>query len=915
MMRGSPTAFVSRMALAAGMLAMGTAAAAQEPTGATAAAAASQQETGGPATAPAQDTQATDIIVTGTRTTGLRASDSPAPVQVLGNDLLQRTGQPDLTQALAQNLPSVTIQSFGTDLQQLNLQIKLRGLSPNHTLILVNGKRRHGSANVSVAGGPFGGSAAPDVSFILPDSIDHVEVLQDGAAAQYGTDAIAGVVNFILKKSDHGGSVDVTGGRYMDQGGKTYTVSGNIGLAPFDGAYLNITAEKKHKGFSFRGDADASVYGTNPTALRNLATYPGIPQTAYYPYVNRRIGDPKVDQTSVMYNAGYKFGDFELYSFGSYGHKNATAWENSRNPSVIYCVVGTTGCTGTGSVVTVSGQPRQLFYPSGFDPQQRISETDYSVTGGLKGDLSGTTFDLATTYGNDFYHIFVQNSGNALLYRNTGFTPTSFSIGTLKANQWSNTLDLTHEFDIGLSAPITVAGGLEYRKENYALGAGDLASYYGSGSESFFGFSPVNASKNSRTNFSQYLDVTIKPIKQWLIDGAVRHERYSDFGNTTVFKVTSRFDFNEAIAIRGTVSTGFRAPTLAEEFYQGINVSTNYVQGVFAPNSAAAGALGFGNLGPEKSTNYSAGLVLHPARRLAITVDAYQIQLRNRVVLSSNFYGFRGPYCPQGYSGPSASNCLPFNQNLYNIYNQPAVYNAMLAALGGQIPPATLYVNSDPALGRNTDSAAGVYLQTFVNGVKMRTRGIDFVATYNSDIGPARVDWSLSANYNANKVQSIRGLPSQLYTSSITPDLTTLIDRYSVASLEHSTPRVRATAGAFLTWGRFSANLRESFYSSTYTLGTAPTGSPIGSGADIRTPVKSAFITDLEVGYQIAKPLRLTLGANNLFNKYPTRTPYANIRAPQLASGSTSYAGNIYPTGSPFGYNGGFYYARLGLRF
>ena len=883
------------------------------------------QNTAGSAAAPASSDARTpvdsDIIVTGTRVTGIRVSDSAAPVQVLGSDLLRRTGQPDLVQSLAQNLPSVQAQAFGTDLQQVNLQLKLRGLSPNHTLILVNGKRRHGTANVSVAGGPFGGSAAPDISFILPGSIDHVEVLQDGAAAQYGTDAIAGVINFIQKKSDHGGQLDLTGGRYFDEGGKTYTISGNIGLAPFEGAYLNISAEKKHKGFSYRGDADASIFGNNPTALRNLATYPAIPLLAYYPYSNRRVGDPQVDQTSVMYNAGYEFGDFELYSFGSYGHKNAVSWENARNPSVIYCVVGGPNCAvgATDSTVTVNGQKRKLFYPSGFDPQQRISETDYSFTGGFSGQLANTHFDLSSTYGNDAYDLFVQNSGNGLLYRNTGTTPISFLLGTLKASQWSNTLDLTHTFDIGLSEPLTLAGGLEYRHETYKLGAGDPASYYGSGAESFFGFSPVNASENSRNNFSQYLNISFKPIEKWLVDAAIRHENYSDFGSTTVFKLTSRYDFSDAFAIRGTVSSGFRAPTLAEGFYQGINVSTNYVNGIFAPNSAAAGNLGFGKLQPEKSTNYSIGFVMHPARRLAITIDAYQIDLRDRIVLSSSFYGFRGAYCPQGYSPPAgappAGCVLPFNQNLYNIYNQPAVYNAMLAALGGQIPPATLFVNGDPTLGRNTDSAAAVYVQTFVNGVKMRTRGIDFVATYTTDLSAGRIDWSLSANYNANKVQSIRALPSALFTSTITPDITRLIDRYSVASLEESTPKLRTTAGAFLLMGDFSANLRESFYSSIYTLGTAPAGSPAGAGTDIKTPVKAAFITDLELSYRVASPLQLTIGANNLFNKYPTQTPYAEIRQPQLNSGSTSYAGNKYPTSSPFGYNGGFYYARVSVKF
>ncbi|MBU3078552.1 TonB-dependent receptor [Sphingomonas sp. XMGL2] len=893
------------MALAMGMLAAGTVAAAQQA--------------GNAATQTAAAEPQADIIVTGTRTTGMRAADSPAPIQLLGNDLLQRTGQPDLVTSLAQNLPSVQAQAFGTDLQQINLQMKLRGLSPNHTLILVNGKRRHGTANVSVAGGPFGGSAAPDVSFILPDSIDHVEVLQDGAAAQYGTDAIAGVINFIQKKTDHGGTIDLTGGQYMDQGGKTYSISGNIGLAPFDGAYLNITAEKKHKGFSFRGDADASVFGNNPTAIRNLATYPDLTKMPYYPYVNRRIGDPEVDQTSVMYNAGYQFGDFELYSFGSYGHKNAHANENSRNPSVIYCVVGSPNCTvGAGDKTIVSGtQTRKLFYPSGFQPQQRISETDYSFTGGFKGNVGDTTFDLASTYGRDVYHIYVENSGNASLYRNTGFTPTSFYIGELKASQWSNTLDVTHQFDVGLAEPITVAAGLEYRHETYGLGAGDSSSYYGSGAESFFGFSPLNQSNNSRNNFSQYLDITIKPTDKWLIDGAVRHEHYSDFGNTTVFKLTSRYDFTDAIAIRGTVSTGFRAPTLAEEFYQGINVSTNYVNGIFAPNSAAAAGLGFGNLRPEKSTNYSVGFVLNPMPRMTITVDGYWIELRNRIVMSSNFYGFRGSYCPQGYAAPAGAppaTCQPFNENLYKLYNQQAVYNAMAAALGGEIPPATLFVNGDPALGRNTDSAAAVYVQTFVNGITMRTRGIDAMATYASDFGRARVDWSLSANYNANKVKSIRPLPSQLYFSQSTPDLTVLQDRYAVASLEHSTPRFRATAGAYFTLGKFSANLRESYYSGIYTLGIAPSGSPV-AGQDVKTRVNAAFLTDLELSYQIAKPIRISLGANNLFNKYPTKTPFKEIRQAQLNTGSTSYAGSLYPTGSPFGYNGGYYYARASVKF
>jgi iron complex outermembrane receptor protein len=833
------------------------------------------------------------IIVTGTRTIGMKAVDSPTPIQLLGSDVLQRTGQPDMVQSLAQNLPSVQAQSFGSDLQAHNLQMKLRGLSPNHTLILVNGKRRHGTANVSVAGGPFGGSAAPDISFILPDSIDHVEVLQDGAAAQYGTDAIAGVINFIQKTADHGGSATITGGQYYDGGGKTYSISGNIGLAPFEGAYLNIAAQKKHKGFSFRGDVNPQVYGDNATAQRYLSLYPDIVNLPGYPYTNRIEGDPEIDQTVVSYNAGYEFGDFEIYSFGSYGHKLARAYENTRTPDV---------------VVSAAGVP---LYPAGFQPLERVNETDYSVTGGFKGSLGDTTFDLASTYGRDRVRVYVENSGNAQLYKDTGFTPTFFHNGDFVASQWSNTLDLTHAFDIGLASPLNVAAGLEYRHETYEIVSGDPASYYGAGAQSFFGYSPNDAGFHKRNNFSQYLDISVKPVEGWLIDGAVRHEHYSDFGDTTVFKLTSRYDFSDAIALRGTVSTGFRAPTLAEGFYSGINVGPSGVSGVLPSNDPAAAQLGFGGLKPEKSTNYSIGFVFKPAPRLNITLDAYWIDIRDRIVISSSFYGFRGQYCPQGYreSGAfDASRCVPYNADNYSLYNQAAVLDAVAGALGGTVPS---YVLLNVADTRNIDGSVAV--QTFVNGVKMRTRGIDFVASYASDFGGlGKVDWSLTANYNENKVRDINPLPSALYVSQVDPSKSALIDKYSVAQLERSTPKFRATAGAYWTLGKFSLNLRESFYSSVYSLQSTPGNSPL-AGADTKVYVKSAFITDLELGYRIAEPIKLSIGANNLFNTYPTKTPYDTIRGPQLVSGSRTYSSNLYPTISPFGINGGYYYARLNL--
>lgn len=843
------------------------------------------------------------IIVTGTRTTGMRAVDSPAPIQLLGADALQRTGSPDLLTSLAQNLPSIQAQSFGSDLQAHNLQLKLRGLSPNHTLILVNGKRRHGTANVSVAGGPYGGSAAPDISFIVPDSIDHVEVLQDGAAAQYGTDAIAGVINFIQKKADSGGTLNLTGGQYYDQGGKTYAIGGNIGLAPFEGAYLNISAQKKRKGFSFRGDI-------NPQAINLSTRYPAIKDLPGYPYTNRIIGDPKIEQTVVNYNAGYEFGSFELYGFGSYGHKKATAYENTRPPTTVVSGAGTIAAGG------VAGVP---FYPGGFQPQESIDETDYSVTGGLKGNVGSTTFDLASTYGKDLVEVYVLNSANAQLYRDTGSTPTTFHNGDFFATQWSNTLDLTHEFDIGLQAPVNVAGGLEYRHETYGINSGDPASYYGGGAQSFFGYSPNDAGKYTRNHFSQYLDISLRPVSNLLIDGAVRHEHYSDFGNTTVFKLTSRYDFSPAFAVRGTASTGFRAPTLAESGYSGINVGPSSVSGVLPPASAAAAALGFGGLKPEKSTNYSFGMVLNPARRFTITIDAYQITIRDRVMISSGFNGFSGNRCPAGYSGSNAAACLPYNEDLYKIYNQLAVLGAVNGALGGSTTVTSLadatsiptYVLFDGA-NRATDGSVAV--QSFVNGVKMRTRGVDLMANYTSSLGDmGDLDLTLTGNYNANKVLSINALPSALYSSTINPGLTALIDTGSVVELEHSTPKFRATLNAFWAWGKFSLNARESYYSSVYSLETARSGPDAGDL--IKVPVKRSFLTDLEAGYQILKPVKISIGANNLFNKHPTERSKEFIRDAELANGERGYSTSKYPTFSPYGINGGYYYARLNFKF
>ncbi|MGZ8364093.1 MAG: TonB-dependent receptor plug domain-containing protein, partial [Caulobacteraceae bacterium] len=271
------------------------------------------------AEADAEAAELDAVIVTGTRTTGLRAVDSPAPITVLDSTALARVGQTDLIQAIAQNVPSFNAQAFGGDTANLTLSAKLRGLSPNHALVLINGKRRHGTANLAVLGGPFQGGAAADLNFVSLGSVSHVEVLQEGAAAQYGSDAIAGVINIILKDADEGGSATVSTGKYMSGGGETADLTLNVGFKPFENAFLNLTYQTRYHDYSFRGDVDPRVTNTtfNINSSSRLSRYPQLANHPDFPYMNRITGDAEYRLNIGGYNFGLTVGELELYSFGT----------------------------------------------------------------------------------------------------------------------------------------------------------------------------------------------------------------------------------------------------------------------------------------------------------------------------------------------------------------------------------------------------------------------------------------------------------------------------------------------------------------------------------------------------------------------------------------------------------------------
>ncbi len=810
------------------------------------------------------------VIVTGTRTTGMKAVDSPAPITVLGSDILKKTGQPDMIQALAQNVPSFNAQAFGGDTAALTLSAKLRGISPNHTLVLLNGKRRHGTANLAVLGGAYQGGAAADLNFIPLASVDHIEVLLEGAAAQYGTDAIAGVINIIQKKATSGGEVIINGGGYMDGGGTTGDFTANIGIAPTENSYLNLTGETKYHGYSFRGAYDPRVVDSiyNAGATNSPAkSYPQVINAPNWPYVNRIAGDAQYRQTVLAYNGGVEITpDIEIYSFGTIGHKWSAAHENYRLPNVV-----------KGKMAT------DIPFPLGFDPKESITETDYAVTGGISGVTNAWNWDFSSTYGKDDDEVNVLDTANASLYADTstttakGYSPTDILAGGFINTQWSNTLDISHDFDVGMAGPMTFAAGAEYRKETYAITAGEPATYYGGGSQSYFGFAPVNAGKHKRNNKAIYADIALNPIEPLKLDAAVRYEDFSDFGDTTVAKLTGRYDFSPAVALRGTVSTGFRAPTLAESYYSGINVSPSSISGQLPPNSPGASLLGINGLKPEKSNNFSVGLVTHLAPKLTMTLDAYQITIKDRIVSSGTLYGEN----VVTVGGVKVTNGIV----------SPAVI-AALAANG---------VNVDPSIRTNSTYSVGANM--FVNGLNTRTKGVDFVSTYYSDFGDwGRVDWSLSASYNKTEVTKIAANPSGL-----DPKLT-LFDAIAIANLEDTSPKYKLIAGGYWTVGKFTMNLKETVYGESSGLSTDS-----GSSALMKTTVKTALITDLDLGYQVLDSVKVSIGANNLFNRYPNRIN-GLLREHYLKNNSNGYV-TQFPSFSPFGINGGYYYGKVAYTF
>ena len=586
------------------------------------------------AEASSEEAEPETVIVTGTRASGLDAYTSSSPVQVLGATEIQSAGRTDLMSALANVVPSFTAQAFGGDMANQTLQAKLRGLSPNHTLVLVNGKRRHTTASLAILGGPYQGGAGVDLNFIPVDSIDHVEVLTEGAAAQYGTDAIAGVINIITKKKPQGGSLTVSNGAHYAGDGATGSYSGNIGFEAMSGSYINVAAEYREHEHTNRGDIDPRV--VDPARIDPDAggTFPNtnMPFAPGYPYLNKIFGDAAYEIKLVSINAGMPSSATTPSSTATatWGYKHAASFENYRLPSrVAYKDPDTEEMT--------------YFRPFGFNPREETEETDFPATLGCqgRGRHAGTGISLRR-YGKDEIDMFTRDSANASLFAATGQTPTNFYDGTYTRTQWTSNLDVDQRDSTSAStAPMNFAFGAEYRKETWEASPGDAASRYFEGGQSFPGISTSDSGSHDRDVTARICQLrgpaaraaAARPRRP--IRGLQRLRRHDRRQTQRAIRGDGYLRAARHGRARVSARRRWRSPTTRRRTSVRRRRSCR-CRRMRPPRRCSDSAR---DCSPRSRPTTRSGFVFRPERAMSLTFDLYQVEVRNRIAGTSTFYG------------------------------------------------------------------------------------------------------------------------------------------------------------------------------------------------------------------------------------------------------------------------------------
>jgi len=724
------------------------------------------------AQAPSADSgdEAATVIVTGTREPGVKARRSATPIDVISASDLKATGATNLLDALRDILPSIQAPAVGYDVGALARTYQLRGLSPSHTLVLINGKRRHLSASLYADSDPAQGANAVDLDLIPLNAIERVEVLRDGAAAQYGSDAIAGVVNVILKSDADSGTLSVLGGSYYKGDGRTAEVDIDKGFKIGRTGALHLSLGLRHHGFSNRsGDS-------------------GGPESA------KVQGDPKSDVGTLGYNYANPFNDrVTAYSFGTLASRKAQAYENPRQPTWLSDAV-------------------DALYPKGFTPIEAVDETDFSVTAGLKG-RAPWDWDLSSTYGGDKVRLRNTHTVNPILLGDTGNTQSDFYVGGFSSTEWTTNLDLRRGFDIGLAAPLNLAIGVEDRFETFRIDAGEANSYYGGGPSAFPGFRPSDTADAHRNSVATYADATLHPTEAWEVATAVRAEHYDHVGDTQTGKISTRYAISPRLALRATVSSGFHAPTLAQQYYSATTVTTDYAAIQLPLGSPGAKVLGAPDLKPETSKNLSLGFVAEPFTGVHLSADAFSTEVDDRIIESAYLYG--------------------------------ALAQAAVAANGSVIPA-----------GLSSDNVSAVF---FTNGVDTRTEGLDVRLDGAFDLWAGRLRWALSASHLQTKIEKVHAAPKVLGDAGLT-----LVDAVQVTNLTSATPKTKVSLAGTWKAGAWSVALRNTYYSNAVQAqGYSAPYYLIETGDKV--------ITDLDVGYRFNERLTIDIGADNLFNVYPQK--------------------------------------------
>ena len=745
-----------------------------------------------PDTAPKETKAMETIIVTGTKVQNRTVAESLSPIDIVTPEALQATGAAQLTAALSRAVPSLNFPNPSlTDGTDAVRPVQLRGLSPDQTLVLVNGKRWHTSALVNVNGSQGRGSAPFDLNQIPLSAVERVEVLRDGASAQYGSDAIAGVVNIVLKSGSEHGSASLQTGQYSAGDGAQLLAGGDGGFTLGDGGWIHFAAQYNSNDWSNR----ARPYLGTPSASQPS---PGV--------VAQRYGDPQIEQPELSFNGQYKLSDAAtFYAFG--GARNLNSTSN-----------GFFRAAGSSNNI-------RAIYPEGYLPLELVHAQDRQGVAGLRGTVAdGWHYDLSADYGYSRIAIDTAHSLNTSI---GPASPTYFFDGILQSEQGALNADFSKDVTFSfLPNAMTVAFGGEYRHENYSVSAGDPASYFGTGAQVYPGFTPNDAGSHNRHSHAAYFDLETNFTDKFSAGLAGRYEDYSDFGSALSGKLSARYQIVDTVAVRATASNGFRAPSLAQQYFSSTTTNLvslptgNELQQVrtFSVADPAAIALGAVPLDAEKSRNYSLGLVLQPTEAFSATIDAYQISVDHRIALSGNL------------TGTAVSSYL-------QAHGYPGVQ-------GGRY---------------------------FTNAVDTRTRGVDLVANYRLDFDAAgTLNLSLAANHNKTDIQRIQPNPAILQQNGL---VLARVTRDEVGRITLGSPKDKYVFGADWTFWNLTLHGDVTRYGDVTVLNA--------SNAALDQTYGAKWLLNVSGTYHLDR-WDFTLGADNATNVYPDETIYANSQSGQL---------------------------------